>query len=70
MKTTPAALLKNGTTLIETRIVRDGAIVLADCGAARYHRYATWWMDTEGHTHHGHYFHTIVEAAEDFAERR
>ena len=68
--TRPAALLKNGTTLIETRIVGDCAIVLADCGAARYHRYATWKMNKDGETFWGHYFHTIVEAAQDFAERR
>ena len=44
--------LKNGSHLLLEILTEDGKMVLAMTETA----FATWRMDSEGNTHHGHYF--------------
>jgi len=57
--------LKNGATVLE----RSGDVVLAKQRLPDPAPYVMWRVDGDDNAYWGHYFLTLVEAAQDFAER-
>jgi hypothetical protein len=69
--------LRNRATVLfckPDRISRDGGIngyiVLARTNSSFCsHPFATWLVDLDGNSYHGHYFETLEEAKSDFDHR-